>query len=181
VKRAVAGRPALREVLSILRRSAIIGGLGGPCGMIHARGSSCQADGGSRKSKQEVLAMTKEDYLRYIDHFNNKRYEKFAAYYAEDVEVNLSSITLKGPQGIISFYTDFHTYVREFVDVKFLVADDAGVAAEMYTEFDCFRDYPNTALPFKKGEVRRMLNFVHYDLADGKFKHIRVARYQQYV
>ena len=125
--------------------------------------------------------MTKGDYLRYIDHFNNKRYDKIAPYYADDIEVNLSTITLKGPQGIVSFYTDFHTYVREFVDVKYLVVDETGVAAEMYTEFDCFRDYPNTALPFKKGEVRRMLNFVHYDLERDRFKRLRVARYHQYL
>lgn len=125
--------------------------------------------------------MTRDDYLRYIDHFNNKRYDQIAPYYADDIEVNLSTITLKGPQGIVAFYTDFHTYVREFVDVKYLVMDAGGVATELYTEFDCFRDYPNPALPFKKGDVRRVLNFVHYDLENGKFKRIRVARYHQYL
>jgi len=124
--------------------------------------------------------MTKEEFLRYLGHFNNKRYAEMAPYYAEDVEIQLPGMTLKGPQGIVSFYTDFHTYVREHVDVKYLVTDDNAVAAEMYTEFECFRDYPNVAMPFKKGETRRLLNFVHYDLEGGRFKRIRVARYKQY-
>jgi len=124
--------------------------------------------------------MTKDDFLRYIDHFNNKRYDQIVPYYAEDVEIQLPNITLRGPQGIVSFYTDFHTCVHEHVDVKYLVTDENAVAAEMYTEFECFRDYPNAALPFKMGETRRLLNFVHYDLEDGRFKRIRVARYKQF-
>jgi hypothetical protein len=124
--------------------------------------------------------MTKEDLHRYIDHFNHKRYEKMVPFYADDVEVDLAGIALKGPQAIVSFYTDFHRYVREFLEVKYVVVDDAGVAVELYSEFDCFRDYPDTRLSFRKGDVRRLLNFVHYDLHNGQFKRIRVARYKQY-
>jgi len=124
--------------------------------------------------------MTKEDFQRYLDSFNKKLYDQLVPYYAADVEVELPGLTLKGPQEIVSFYADFHTYVREYVEARYLVVDETGVAVEMYTEFECFRDYPNEKLPFKKGEVRRLLNFVHYDLENGRFKRIRVARYKQY-
>lgn len=124
--------------------------------------------------------MTKEDFLRYLDAFNNRRYDQLVPFYAPDVEVNLPGFTLKGPQEIVRFYEDFHTYVREFVEARYLVIDEIGVAVEMYTEFECFRVYPSEVLPFKKGEVRRLLNFVHYDLENGRFKRIRVARYKQY-
>jgi hypothetical protein len=129
---------------------------------------------------KRISAMTKADFLRYLDAFNNKRYDDLVPFYAPDVEVNLPGLTLRGPQEIVGFYKDFHTYVREFVEARYLVVDASGVAVEMYTEFECFRDYPNEKLPFKKGEVRRLLNFVHYDLENGRFKRIRVARYQQY-
>jgi hypothetical protein len=124
--------------------------------------------------------MTKEDFHRYIDHFNHKRYDKMVPFYADDVELDLAGIALKGPQAIVTFYADFHQYVREFLEVKYVVADEEGVAVELYSEFDCFRDYPDARLSFKKGDLRRLLNFVHYDLQYGQFKRIRVARYRQY-
>jgi hypothetical protein len=124
--------------------------------------------------------MTKENFQRYLGSFNKKLYDQLVPYYAADVEVELPGLTLKGPQGIVSFYADFHTYVREYVEARYLVIDETGVAVEMYSEFECFRDYPNEKLPFKNGEVRRLLNFVHYDLENGRFKRIRVARYKQY-
>jgi SnoaL-like domain len=123
--------------------------------------------------------MTKEDFYRYIDHFNHQRYEEMVPYYADDVEVDLAGIALRGPRAIVYFYTDFHQYVREFLEVKYVVVDEDGVAVELYSEFDCFRDYPDPRLSFKKGDLRRLLNFVHYDLQNGQFKRIRVARYKQ--
>jgi len=124
--------------------------------------------------------VTKESFQRYLDSFNNRLYDNLVPYYAADVEVSLPGITLKGPQAIVSFYKDFHQYVREHVEAKYLVIDETGIAVEMYSEFECFRDFAKEGLSFKKGEVRKLLNFVHYDLENDKFKRIRVARYKQY-
>ncbi len=124
--------------------------------------------------------MTKDDFHRYLGYFNNKLYDQLAPFYADDVVLELPAFSLAGPQEIIEFYRDFHTYVREFVEANYLVMDESGIAVEMYSEFDCLRDYPNEKLPFRKGEIRRLLNFVHYDLANNQFKNVRVARYKQY-
>lgn len=124
--------------------------------------------------------MTKDDFHRYLGHFNNKNYDELAPFYAEDVVLELPAFSLTGPAEILAFYRDFHAYVREFVEANFLVMDESGIAVEMYSEFECLRDYPNEKLPFRKGENRRLLNFVHYDLENGRFKNIRVARYKQY-
>lgn len=124
--------------------------------------------------------MTKDDFHRYLGYFNNKMYEKLIPFYAADVVIELPAFSLEGPQAIVDFYKDFHTYVREFVEANYLVMDERGIAVEMYSEFECFRDYPNEKLPFRKGETRRLLNFVHYDLVNDKFKNVRVARYKQY-
>lgn len=124
--------------------------------------------------------MTKDDFQRYLGYFNNRIYEELVPFYANDVALELPGFTLTGPQEIVDFYKDFHTYVREFVEANYLVMDESGIAVEMYSEFECLRDYPNEKLPFRKGETRRLLNFVHYDLANDQFKNIRVARYKQY-
>jgi hypothetical protein len=124
--------------------------------------------------------MTKDDFHRYLAYFNNKMYDKLPPFYSDDVVLELPNFSLETPLAIVDFYADFHTYVREFVEANYLVVDEGGIAVEMYSEFECMRDYPNEKLPFRKGEIRRLLNFVHYDLADGRFKRIRVARYKQY-
>lgn len=124
--------------------------------------------------------MTKDDFHRYLTCFNNKLYDKLVPYYADDVVLELPTFTLAGPQAIVAFYQDFHAYVREFVEANYLVMDECGIAVEMYSEFECLRDYPSEKIPFRKGEIRRLLNFVHYDLAGEKFKNVRVARYKRY-
>ncbi|MGH9715109.1 MAG: nuclear transport factor 2 family protein [Candidatus Acidiferrales bacterium] len=124
--------------------------------------------------------MTKDDFHRYLGYFNNKIYDKLEPFYADDVLLELPAFSLTGPREIADFYRDFHMYVREFVKANYVVMDETGIAVEMYSEFECLRDYPNEKMPFRKGEVRRLLNFVHYDLANSKFKNIRVARYKQY-
>lgn len=124
--------------------------------------------------------VTKDDFHRYLGYFNNKNYEKIVPFYARDVVLELPAFTLTGPQEIVDFYADFHSHVREFVEANYLVMDESGIAVEMYSEFECLRDYPNEKLPFRKGEVRRLLNFVHYDLEKDLFQNIRVARYKQY-
>lgn len=124
--------------------------------------------------------MTKDDFGRYLGYFNNKMYEKLIPFYADDVVIELPAFSLVGPRAIIDFYTNFHTCVREFVEAKYLVMDESGIAVEMDSQFECFRDFHHEKLSFRAGEMRHLLNFVHYDLLDGKFKNVRVARYKQY-
>lgn len=124
--------------------------------------------------------MTKDEFRRYLAYFNQKLYENMISFYADDVVIELPAFSLEGARTIVDFYKDFHQYVREFVEARYLVIDETGIAVELYSEFECLRDYSNPKLPFKKGEVRRLLNFIHYDLANDKFKTVRVARYKQY-
>jgi hypothetical protein len=124
--------------------------------------------------------VTREDVLTYLDHFNNRRYEAFAAYYHPEVEVDYSYTRVRGPQGIIDFYRDFHQDFSEHLDVGVLLVDDKHVCGEYITTFTCLR--PSSKLvsagPMKAGEVIVSTNFCLYDLRDGKFANIRIGRYR---
>jgi len=133
--------------------------------------------------------MNREQYLEYIDHFNNKRYDAVTSYFDPDVSVEYFTIpgdhktarTLHGRQGFIDSYKNLHEYVREALELgDFMVTEDR-LFAELYTEFHCFKDYPNfLGGSLKKGEVAVMTNWVLYDLEDGKMKRIRIAHFRMH-
>jgi hypothetical protein len=133
--------------------------------------------------------MNKKQYLEYINHFNHKRYDAVTGYFAPDVSVeyftnpgdSTPARTLHGRQGFIDSYKALHEYVREALERgDFMVSEDR-LLAELYTEFHCFRDYPNfLGKTLKKGEVAVMTNWVLYDLEGGKMKRIRIAHFRMH-
>ena len=134
--------------------------------------------------------MNREQYLEYIDHFNSKRYDAVTSYFTPDVTVEYSSVwaspgtparTLHGPQEFIDSYRNLHEYVREVLELGDFLEDGNLLAAELYTEFHCFKDSPaTTGLPLKKGEVSIMTNWVIYNLEGGKMKRIRIAHFRMH-
>jgi hypothetical protein len=62
--------------------------------------------------------MNREQFLEYVDHFNNKRYDAVTSYFTPDITVEYSSVwadrTLHGPQEFIDSYKSLHETVREF-------------------------------------------------------------------
>jgi hypothetical protein len=98
--------------------------------------------------------MNKQQFLAYIDHFNNKRYDAVVGYCAYDVTVEyftkLSAPqkfpkTLHGRQAFMDSYKSLHKHVREVLELGDFMADQDLVFAELYNEFHCFKDYPATA------------------------------------
>ena len=129
--------------------------------------------------------MNRKQYLEYIDHFNNKRYDAVTSYFAPDVTVEYSSywarpgtpaVTLHGRQEFIDWYRNLHEYVREVLELGDFMARRNLLFAELYTEFHCFKDTPaSIGLPLRKGDVSIMTNWVLYNLEGGKMKRIRIA------
>ena len=129
--------------------------------------------------------MNREQYLEYIDHFNNKRYDAVTSYFAPDVTVEYSSyfaspgtsaVTLHSRQEFIDFYKRLHEYVREVLELGDFLVDGNLLFAELYTEFHCFKDTPpSIGLQLRKGDVSIMTNWVLYNLEGGKMKRIRIA------
>jgi hypothetical protein len=116
-------------------------------------------------------------FTEYTQAFSNADFDRFIEYYNDDVICELGSMTLKGKDGIASFYREMFKTVRENLTIHHVVADENGIAADMTTQFTATEDAPNFVVgALKKGEAIRGRVFVHYALRDGKISRISVAR-----
>ncbi len=135
--------------------------------------------------------MNKEQFLEYVGHFNNKRYDDIVTFFAPDVTVEYYDNALDpkspirilhGPDEFINNYKSLHESVREVLEVRDFISDDKLLFVELWTEFHAFKDM--TASParpaLKKGDVLIMTNFILYNLEGGKMKRIRIAHFRNH-
>jgi len=132
--------------------------------------------------------MDKQHFLKYIDHFNNKRYDGVMEFYDPEVVIEYPTmlanpaappITRKGRAGFLEQYVTLHQHCREALEVGDFLLDGNRIAAEMYTEFHFFKDYPNfSGRAMKAGDIYITTNWCIYTLANDKFKRIRVAHFR---
>lgn len=120
---------------------------------------------------------SRADLQHYLDCFNGKDYERQIRYYAPDVLYRVGTLTLTSPRQIAEFYADFHTYAKEHVEIGLFAQEGNIVACTMPSRFEPFRDYEKHGLSFKVGTIVEIVSFIFYELADGKIRRIRVARY----
>lgn len=121
---------------------------------------------------------SRADLEKYLGYFNNKEYEKQIAYYAPDVLYKVGSLALTSPQQIADFYTDFHQYVKEHVELIDIAIDGDTVAVALHAIFEPFKDYVRNGLTFKVGTTTDIVSFVFYRLRNGLIHRIRMTRYQ---
>jgi SnoaL-like domain len=136
----------------------------------------------------EESTMDKQSFLRYVDHFNHKRYEDVMSYYDPDVSIEYPTmlsnpqatpVTRKGRAGFLEQYVALHQSCREALEAGDLLFDGNRIAAEMYTEFHFFKDYPNfSGRAMKAGDIYITTNWCIYTLENDKFKRIRVAHFR---
>jgi SnoaL-like domain len=132
--------------------------------------------------------MDKQHLLQYIDHFNHKRYEEVMSFYDPDVVIEYPTmlaapqsppVTRRGRAGFLEQYVVLHQSCREALEVQTVLQDGNLMAAEMYTEFHFFRDYPNfSGRSMKAGDIYITTNWCIYTVENEKFKHIRVAHFR---
>ena len=120
---------------------------------------------------------SRADLQHYFDSFNGKNYEAMIAYYAPDVIYKVGGATLTSPRAIADFYTDFHTYCREFVEIAAFALDGDTCAVAVPSYFEPFRDYEKHGLNFMVGSPVKIVSFIFYTLKDGKIWRIRATRY----
>jgi hypothetical protein len=135
--------------------------------------------------------MNKEQYLEYIDHFNNKRYDALTSYFTPDITVEYfdhafssqyPARTLHGPEEFAANYKALHAHTREVLELGDFLSEGNLVFVELYTEFHTFKDTPESAgLMGKKGDINIMTNWVIYNLDEkGKMKRIRIAHFRNH-
>ena len=132
--------------------------------------------------------MNRQEYLEYIDHFNNKRYEKVTSYFAPDITVEYfdnaygpytPARTLHGPEEFAANYKALHEHTREILELRDFMSEGNLVFAELYTEFHTFKDpTAGSGAMWKKGDVTIMINWVMYTMENGKMKRIRIAHFR---
>jgi len=145
----------------------------------HLKAATWPADVGVTKPTPRLGASLEQrqafdDYTRA---FSNAEFDRFSAYYTDDVVCELGALTLNGKNGIVDFYRNMFRTVRESLSVHRIIADDDGIAADISTQFTAIEDAADFVIaPLRKGESIRRRVFVHYLLRDGKIAHIKVAR-----
>jgi hypothetical protein len=132
--------------------------------------------------------MDKQRFLNYIDHFNHKRYDEVMEYYDPEVVIEYPTmlanpkappVTRKGRDGFLQQYVALHQHCREALEVGDFLLDGNLMAAEMYSEFHFFKDYPDfSGRSMKAGDVYIATNWCIYNLENDKFKRIRVAHFR---
>jgi hypothetical protein len=159
------------------RQMLSAGALGATAGLGALLASGCAP----REEAPPVAAgMSKESYLQYVQWFNDND-PRFIEFYHPDVVLELGNTTITGAQAILDFYSEVKAHIKETVTVTHFVSDATGVATEIPTEFRVYKDWPEPNYfrrPLKTGEVFRVISFGLYWMEDGKFRHIKAARYK---
>jgi len=158
-----------RLTQSLPRRHFLLAGAGALAAQAAPSAQAANACGG----------MTRERYMEYVTLFNNND-PRFLEFYHDDVVLELANAQIKTPQGIRDFYKEVKAHIKETVQVTHFVSDATGIAAELPSEFRVFKDWENGYFqrPLKAGEVMRTISLGLYWVRDGKFTHIKAARYK---
>jgi hypothetical protein len=138
--------------------------------------------------------MNRKQFMEYVDHFNNHRWEKVTSYFRPDVTLEypdnfmgpqipgVTGNTLHGPKEFISNYKALAANVREVLNVGAFLSRGRQFCVELITEFHVFRDPPEgtiAATKWKKGDIKILNQIVLYDLDEkGKFQRIRIFHHR---
>jgi len=138
-----------------------------------------------------TAAMTRAEFLDYIDCFNRKDFDGLTRYFAPDVTVEyydnatgpqVPARTLYGREGFVENYKALFDSVKEVLEVRDFLSTEDRVFVELYTEFHPFADTRESEgrQAWKKGEPVIMTNWVLYTMAEGKMKRIRIAHFRNH-
>jgi ketosteroid isomerase-like protein len=140
-----------------------------------AAGGLHAATGGTPKERPDMRAW----FDRYIAAFNGSDFDTFGAYYADDVRFEGQGGTFPDRASVLAFYRNVKSRIDETVTVLGFTGSAERITAELRTTLvarEAWPDFPTGAMA--QGERRESVNFVVYDIADGKFTRIRSARFR---
>jgi ketosteroid isomerase-like protein len=124
--------------------------------------------------------LTERDLRDYFAAFNSNNFEGFSRYYADTLVFEGRGRHFKNRDEMVHFYRKVKSRIRETVTLKEVVVGVNEMAVEIETELIAFEDWLDMPTgPMRKGDRIRSQNFVWYEIKDGKFVHIRSARYRR--
>lgn len=117
-------------------------------------------------------------FRAYCSAFSNADFERFPAFYTEDVRFELGSVPpILGRQGIVDFYQPMFRTVRESLAINEVQATDERIELDAVSRFTALEDAPDFIVgPLKKGEFLEVRVLVSYRLRGGLIEFIGVRR-----
>src|SRR5450631_2787670 len=117
-------------------------------------------------------------YRAYAAAFSAAEHERYAAFYTDDVRLELGSVApLVGPAAIVAFYRPMFQRVRETLTVHNLLADDESIFIDSTSSFFAIKDAPDFVVgALLAGERIDVRVFVYYTLRRGLISNIKIAR-----
>jgi hypothetical protein len=136
----------------------------------------CEADS---RCSTSAGGLTAHDYRAYLAAFNRHDFAGFGRYYTEDVIFEGRGGNFRGRNQVLDFYRGVQTRLRESLSIVDLIVGPQGIVADVLTTLYVLQDWPDfPAGPLRKGQTVRSQNFIWYEVADGRFTHIRSAHYR---
>lgn len=124
--------------------------------------------------------MTEDDFRRYVAAFNGNDFDGFGQFYAADVVFELGAMKrIDGRDNILAFYREVKAHIVEVVEPLEVIVAPTRVAMYCRTTFETFKDWPDFEIwPTKAGDVRVVETIAFYEVENGRFTHIRSARFK---
>src|SRR6185312_12825805 len=123
--------------------------------------------------------LTARDYRAYLAAFNRHDFAEFGRYYTENVIFEGRGGNFRGRDQVLDFYRGVQARLRESLSLLDLIVGPRGIVADVLTTLNVLQDWPDfPAGPMRRGQTVRSQNFIWYEVADGRFTHIRSAHYR---
>ncbi len=161
------------------RRSVLTAGIAG--GVALAAGTGQLVKSKPAQAADGCSGFPRSEFEDYIGLFSQNHTDAYGKYYADDVVFERGIQTMHGIDEILAFYRRVHEHLKQKLKVVNYAATDTFIGAEVHSEFTVFKDFKDASagLDMKKGTHFIGYNFVHYELKDGKFTHIRSAPFKR--
>ncbi|MXO65244.1 nuclear transport factor 2 family protein [Altericroceibacterium endophyticum] len=128
--------------------------------------------------------MTRDDYARYVEAFNNRDYDAVFDFYVDDPRIAFFGVEITTREQLKDFYGFLHRFVKESVTVERYANSDELAAVEGIVRVEGIADLTREELdrkgltglfPIAKGEVQEMRQYIHYHLRGGKIESVGCA------
>lgn len=124
--------------------------------------------------------LTEDDFRAYVAAFNANDFDGLGRFYADDVVFELGSMKrIEGRANILSFYRRVKAHIHEVVTPLDVIVAPTRIAMYCRTTFETFADWPDFEIwPTRAGDRRVVETIAMYEVANGRFTHIRGARFK---